>query len=1038
MFPWCSRPPGAIGKAVVVAVLLLCLSAGFQPCQAEKVELVVAEVPRKGSTNPVDIAGRRVFEAFLKRYPEIAVRGMTKLRIEGDRREATDFLAMAGGVAPDVLYLFGRKIGNYHSQDFLRPLDDYLEAHKQRTGKDYRGVSAPAAVWEVAQVDDHVYAVPLSYYSLALMVRRDFFAKAGLPVRSPKDWDEFYRWTRRLTYLPVKEGTEHLGYQAVYGTYLPKGYSAGWHMMPYIWSAQPDAEVVKAWYTREDGQQVQVPAPMPDWRKLHVELSNPEDYYPMRSRKLDQLSEKGVPADYSMSDLEWRLAINDQAGVETIQFYRRLLHQPWVRFRYAGRDYERDLTAAEVRAGKVVITVQDVLDYLDAWKTHATENERRRYDEQIERFADQADTVIETIVLDDDAMRNRVYHGVAETESEDPSRLNFYYATSLNTLKEVGESPDRSNWVPVMFPPRKAEFPPAAFMAGHYLAINSSTKDPQVLDAAWKYIEFVTGPDAQRIRVQTYVEHGLAEYIRPANLEALGYQAELEQIPPERKRLWRLLETHAKVEPYCKGFQNVQTLDFAEIMDAVRTDEPVPAEDGQSWSYSRRPKEILDPIVRQVNMTKLGRLPDEVIQRRRMWAWIIAIFGIGLLIGAFYLTIRLVKRLAERSAKDSEGFGVAQHSWRRTAAVVLFLLPAIASIILWAYYPLARGSVMAFQDYKILGGSEWVGLRNFIEAASSREFWQYLLQTGVYLAMSLSMGFVAPIVLAILLTEVPKGKVLFRTLYYLPAVTTGLVTMFMWKQLLYDEKPSGALNRILLSFDGLPGWQMVPMKLLLAGILIFLAVSLVRILFSRDTEGLGKWLPGLVGILLVYYLGQKAYQIAADYDGWLPWWTWLSASWDIEPRTFLSNKETAMFWVVVPTVWAGMGPGCLIYLAALKSIPDSQYEAADVDGAGIWSKAVNVLLPNLKALILINLVGAVVGAMHASQNIFVMTGGGPENSTMTAGLWIWFNAYMFLNFGLATAMAWVVAAMLIGFTLYQLRLLQQMQFRTASAAEEKK
>jgi ABC-type sugar transport system permease subunit len=75
--------------------------------------------------------------------------------------------------------------------------------------------------------------------------------------------------------------------------------------------------------------------------------------------------------------------------------------------------------------------------------------------------------------------------------------------------------------------------------------------------------------------------------------------------------------------------------------------------------------------------------------------------------------------------------------------------------------------------------------------------------------------------------------------------------------------------------------------------------------------------------------------------------------------------------------------------------------------------------------------------MHASQNIFVMTGGGPENSTMTVGLFVWYQAYMFLNFGLATSAAWIVAAMLIGFTLYQLRLLQQMQFRTASAAEDK-
>jgi multiple sugar transport system permease protein len=128
-------------------------------------------------------------------------------------------------------------------------------------------------------------------------------------------------------------------------------------------------------------------------------------------------------------------------------------------------------------------------------------------------------------------------------------------------------------------------------------------------------------------------------------------------------------------------------------------------------------------------------------------------------------------------------------------------------------------------------------------------------------------------------------------------------------------------------------------------------------------------------------------------------------------------------------VWAGMGPGCLIYLAALKGIPDDYYEAADLDGATFLDKVLFIVFPTLKALILINFVGVFIGAWyHATANILVMTGGAAN--TEVAGLHIWYKAFTFLKFGPATAMAWVLGFLLIGFTVYQLRILSRVEFRT--------
>jgi len=125
-------------------------------------------------------------------------------------------------------------------------------------------------------------------------------------------------------------------------------------------------------------------------------------------------------------------------------------------------------------------------------------------------------------------------------------------------------------------------------------------------------------------------------------------------------------------------------------------------------------------------------------------------------------------------------------------------------------------------------------------------------------------------------------------------------------------------------------------------------------------------------------------------------------------------------------------PGTLIYLAALKSVPEDLYEAAELDGAGWLTKMNQITLKYLKPLLVINLVGAVIGAFQASQNILVLTGGGPNFKTQTFALEIFMQAFFFMKFGYATALAWIMGALMIGFTVWQLRILRQVEFRRAN------
>jgi len=131
----------------------------------------------------------------------------------------------------------------------------------------------------------------------------------------------------------------------------------------------------------------------------------------------------------------------------------------------------------------------------------------------------------------------------------------------------------------------------------------------------------------------------------------------------------------------------------------------------------------------------------------------------------------------------------------------------------------------------------------------------------------------------------------------------------------------------------------------------------------------------------------------------------------------------------LPGIWAGTGSACLVYLAALKSIDDEMYEAAELDGANAFQKVLYVTLPMLKPLLVINFVGAFIGAFHGMGNILVLTGGAYETNVI--GLQVFLEAFAYLRFGSSTALAWILGSLLIGFTVYQLSFLRNVEFRRA-------
>ncbi|MEK3806980.1 carbohydrate ABC transporter permease [Metabacillus sp. SLBN-84] len=122
-----------------------------------------------------------------------------------------------------------------------------------------------------------------------------------------------------------------------------------------------------------------------------------------------------------------------------------------------------------------------------------------------------------------------------------------------------------------------------------------------------------------------------------------------------------------------------------------------------------------------------------------------------------------------------------------------------------------------------------------------------------------------------------------------------------------------------------------------------------------------------------------------------------------EPVHWLTSTSTSIFAVMAVTVWKGLGYYMVIYLAGLQAIPGDLYEAADIDGASKWKQILHITIPLLMPSIMIVTIMSSISAMKVFEEIYVMTGGGPLNSTKTLVFYIYQEAFENLKMGYASA-----------------------------------
>ncbi len=271
----------------------------------------------------------------------------------------------------------------------------------------------------------------------------------------------------------------------------------------------------------------------------------------------------------------------------------------------------------------------------------------------------------------------------------------------------------------------------------------------------------------------------------------------------------------------------------------------------------------------------------------------------------------------------------------------LFASPWIVGFLIFTAGPIILSFFFSFCDYRVLSPARWVGLTNYRDLVSADPlFWKSLWNTCFYALFHVPLAIIGALLLAILLNQPVRGISLFRTIFYLPSVISGVAVSVLWMWILNSEY--GLLN-----------------------------TSLAKV--------------GLRG------------------PGWLSDPAWSKPA------------------IVVMSLW-GIGGGMIIFLAALQGIPRHLYESATIDGAKPVHQFLYITIPLISPAIFFNLVIGVISSFQVFTQAYVMTNGGPLDSTLFYALYLFRMAFQFFRMGYASAMAWILFAVVLLLTLLQMRL----------------
>ena len=261
---------------------------------------------------------------------------------------------------------------------------------------------------------------------------------------------------------------------------------------------------------------------------------------------------------------------------------------------------------------------------------------------------------------------------------------------------------------------------------------------------------------------------------------------------------------------------------------------------------------------------------------------------------------------------------------REAIAGYISVSPWVIGFVLFTLGPILASIYFSFTQWTIVRSPQWIGLDNYVRMFTNDPlFWQALKVTFLFVLMSLPLKLLCGLGLSLLLNLKVPGMNVYRTIFYIPAVISGVAVSLMWMWLLQPD--TGVINT-LLSYIGIEG----------------------------------------------------------------PGWFW--------------DPQWALPSVALMSVWS-VGGSAVIYLAGLQNIPPHLYEAAKIDGAGVWQSFWKITLPLLTPTLFFQLIVEMIGSFKVFTQAFVITQGGPLKATYFYLFYFYEEAFQNFNMGYASALA---------------------------------
>lgn len=297
-------------------------------------------------------------------------------------------------------------------------------------------------------------------------------------------------------------------------------------------------------------------------------------------------------------------------------------------------------------------------------------------------------------------------------------------------------------------------------------------------------------------------------------------------------------------------------------------------------------------------------------------------------------------RPAGRAGRSRRRRPVTAAARQQTANGWLFLAVPITLFVVFLLLPIIIALVLSLSDYSIIGKLSWVGLDNYAQIYHDPYFWVALRNTAYYTALYVPLGLAVSLATALLLNRSSRASRIFRTLFYIPVISSTVATASVWFWLL---NPQYGMFNVILGWFGING----------------------------------------------------------------PAW--------------LYDSKWAMVAIVMMSVWAGFGANMIIYLGGLQGVSPDLHEAARLDGANAWQDFWHVTLPGVSRTTFLVGTLLIISAFQVFDQAYVLTKGGPGNSTLTLVYYIYDRGFGALQMGYASAISFVLFLIIMVFSLVNAR-----------------